>query len=89
MSLKIMPIPPVPEETARITYAAFPRGTLLVQIRNELGTLYTDDDFLRARGGTSKQWTHFTPTASQPVAQPCSSAPPSEDGDGLMEYRPK
>lgn len=45
MSLKIMPIPPVPTETARITHAAFPRGSLLIQIRDELGTLYTDEDF--------------------------------------------
>jgi transposase len=45
MSLTIMPIPAVPEETARITQAAFPHGTLLVQIRDALGTLYTDEDF--------------------------------------------
>jgi transposase len=45
MSLNIMPIPAVPEETARITQAAFPHGTLLVQIRDALGTLDTDEDF--------------------------------------------
>lgn len=45
MSLNIMPIPPVPEETARIAHAAFPHGSLLVQVRDELGTLYTDEDF--------------------------------------------
>jgi len=45
MSLKIMPISPIPDETARITQAAFPHGTLLVRIRNTLGTLYTDEDF--------------------------------------------
>ncbi|MGZ3682007.1 MAG: IS1182 family transposase [Ktedonobacterales bacterium] len=45
MSLKSMPIPAIPDETARITQAAFPRGTLLVQIRDALGTLYTDEDF--------------------------------------------
>jgi transposase len=45
MSLTIMPIPAVPDETARITQAAFPHGTLLVQIRDTLGTLYTDEDF--------------------------------------------
>jgi hypothetical protein len=45
MSLTIMPIPAVPDETARITQAAFPHGTLLIQIRDTLGTLYTDEDF--------------------------------------------
>ena len=46
MSLTIMPIPAVPDETARITQAAFPHETLLVQIRDALGTtLYTDEDF--------------------------------------------
>jgi len=45
MSLKSMPIPAVPDETARITQAAFLHGTLLVQIRDALGTLYIDDDF--------------------------------------------
>jgi transposase len=45
MSLKRMPIPPISEETARVAHAAFPHGTLLMQIREELGTLYTDEDF--------------------------------------------
>ena len=45
MSLKILPIPPVPEETARIVRACFPRGPLVVQLRDALGTLYGDDDF--------------------------------------------
>jgi transposase len=45
MSLKCMPIPAIPEETARVAHAAFPHGTLLLQIREALGTLYTDDDF--------------------------------------------
>jgi transposase len=45
MSLKIMPIPPIPEDTARVAHAAFPQGSLLIQIRDALGTLYTDEDF--------------------------------------------
>ncbi len=40
MSLKVLPIPPVPEETARVVRACFPRGTLVVQVRDALGTLY-------------------------------------------------
>jgi transposase len=45
MSLKMLPIPPVPEETARVVHACFPRSTLVVQLRDALGTLYHDEDF--------------------------------------------
>jgi transposase len=45
MSLKCMPIPPIPDETVRVAHAAFPYGTLLMQIREGLGTLYSDEDF--------------------------------------------
>jgi len=45
MSLKCMPIPPIPDETARVAHAAFPHGTLLMQIREGLGTVYSDEDF--------------------------------------------
>jgi len=43
MSLKALPIPPVPEETARVAHAAFPRGNLFMQVRDTLGTIYIDD----------------------------------------------
>ena len=45
MSLKPTPIPPVPEETAQVARAAFPHGNLYLQMRDELGTLYTDEQF--------------------------------------------
>jgi hypothetical protein len=45
MSLKIMPIPPIPEETVRVAHAAFPHGTLLIQIRDGLEALSTDETF--------------------------------------------
>jgi transposase len=45
MSLKSMPIPPVPEETARVAHAVFPRGNVLMQLRDTLGTIYTDEQF--------------------------------------------
>ncbi|MGZ3599738.1 MAG: transposase, partial [Ktedonobacterales bacterium] len=45
MSLKSLPIPPIPDETARVAHAAFPHGSLLIQIRDRLGTLYADEDF--------------------------------------------
>jgi transposase len=45
MSLKPATIEPVPEQTARIARAAFPKGNAYLTLRDELGTLYRDDDF--------------------------------------------
>jgi hypothetical protein len=45
MSLHPQPIPLIPEETARIARTAFPHGNLYLMMRDELGTLFTDDDF--------------------------------------------
>ena len=45
MSLKPLPIEPVPEMTALIARAAFRKGNLYMRLRDELGTLYTDEDF--------------------------------------------
>jgi transposase len=45
MSLKALPVPPIPDETVRVARAAFPRGALCLQLRDTLGTLYTDEDF--------------------------------------------
>jgi transposase len=59
MSLKTLPIPPVPEETARIARACFPRGTLVVHLRDALGTLYSDEDFA-----------DLFPTRGQPAEAP-------------------
>ncbi len=59
MSLKILPIPAIPEETARIVRASFPHGTLVVQLRDALGTLYSDADFA-----------DLFPTRGQPAEAP-------------------
>jgi transposase len=45
MSLKPMEIPPVPEETARVARAAFPKGTPFLRFRDELGVIYRDEMF--------------------------------------------
>src|SRR5207248_11550006 len=46
MSLKPYPISPVPEETARIARAAYPKGNIYLQLRDEFGTIYEDEDFV-------------------------------------------
>lgn len=45
MSLKPRPIGEIPPDTAEVAHAVFPKGNLYLQIRDELGTLYTDEDF--------------------------------------------
>jgi transposase len=45
MSLSVRKIAPVPEETARVARAAFPKGNKYMQMRDELGTIYSDDAF--------------------------------------------
>ncbi|MEL4895713.1 IS1182 family transposase [Crocosphaera sp. Alani8] len=45
MSLHPKPIPPIPEDTARVARAAFPKGNIYLQLRNTLETIYVDEDF--------------------------------------------
>src|SRR5438094_699099 len=59
MSLKPMPIPPVPEEMARVARAVFPRGNVLMQMRDTLGTIYPDEAFV-----------DLFPTHGQPAEAP-------------------
>jgi transposase len=39
------PLPPVPDDTARIARAAFPRGNPYVVLRDRLGAVFADADF--------------------------------------------
>jgi transposase len=45
MSLHPHPIDPVPEPTARVAHAAFPKGSLAIRIRDELGVVYHAEQF--------------------------------------------
>jgi transposase len=45
MSLRPHALEPVPEETARVARAAFPKGNPYLLLRDTLGTLFRDDDF--------------------------------------------
>lgn len=45
MSLQPQPIPPVPEDTARVMRAAFPKGNPYLRLRDDLGLFYTDERF--------------------------------------------
>jgi transposase len=46
MSFKPQAIGPVPEETARIARAAYPKGNIYMQLRDTLGTIYEDEQLV-------------------------------------------
>jgi transposase len=46
MSLLAEPIFDVPELTAQIARAAFPKGNVYLQMRDELGVFYHNDQFV-------------------------------------------
>ena len=45
MSLHPSPMPDIPEETALIAQAAFPKGNVYMRMRDELGPVFTDEQF--------------------------------------------
>ena len=45
MSLRPRPIGPVPEQTAQVAHAAFPKGNPYLTLRDHLGTVFQDEDF--------------------------------------------
>jgi transposase len=45
MCLHPNPIGEIPSETARVARAAFPKGTVVMRLRDEFSTLYQDEDF--------------------------------------------
>jgi transposase len=59
MSMHPHPIPAIPEETARVARAILPQGNVYLQMRDELGTLYQDEDFR-----------DLFPSRGQPAAAP-------------------
>jgi transposase len=45
MSLHAQPLEPIPDLTSRIAQASFPKGTLAMQLRDALGSIYQNADF--------------------------------------------
>ena len=61
VSMHPQPIGHVPEDTARIAKAAFPKGNVYIEMRNVLGTIYDDEDFaelfeVRGRPAIAPPW---------------------------------
>jgi transposase len=45
MSLRPLPLASIPEETARVTHAAFPKGNPAMRMRDALGPIFTEPQF--------------------------------------------
>lgn len=45
MSMKPLVSGEVPAETVRVARAAFPKGSLAIRVRDELGVMFTDEQF--------------------------------------------
>ena len=54
MSLQSQPVPPIPQETARVAQAAFPKGNPYLKLRDELGPIFSDLDFVGLFSRTGK-----------------------------------
>ena len=59
MSLHQQAIGDIPAETVRIARAAFPKGTVVMRLRDEFSALYSDADFAA-----------FYPARGQPALAP-------------------
>src|SRR5512135_748518 len=59
MSLHPQVLCPIPEETARVAHAAYPKGHVYLRIRDELGTIYELQSFA-----------HLFPRCGQPAEAP-------------------
>src|SRR5712692_638409 len=46
MSMYPHPIAPIPAETVRLAWQVNPKGTLIMRLRDRLGSLYQDEDFV-------------------------------------------
>src|SRR5262245_10737855 len=45
MSLPASPDSPIPEETVRVAHAVFPKGNVLMRMRDALGSIYSTPQF--------------------------------------------
>src|SRR5450759_278558 len=59
MSLKPRGLEPIPEETSRLKQRLCPNGTMVTQLRDALGPIYSDEHFV-----------HLFPTRGRPAEAP-------------------
>jgi transposase len=90
LSLHPQPIPPVPEETARVAWTAFPHGHLYLRRREELGTLFTDDDcatLFPARGQPAEAPWRLALVTVRPYVEEVSDRQAAEAVRGRIDWK--
>jgi hypothetical protein len=50
MSLRPKGLPPIPEQTAAVARAAFPKGSLAMRVRDRLAEVFADEPFAASFG---------------------------------------
>ncbi len=82
MCLHPRSVDPVPEQTARVAKAAFPKGTIYMTMSDELGAIFEDEDFadLFPRRGQPAMapWrlaAPWSPSCSSPRVSPTGKPP--------------
>ena len=81
MSLQPQPVAPVPDETARVARAAFPKGNSYLRLRDELGTVFRDERLRRPlphprpAGDCPPGGWPWSPSCSSPRTSPIARPP--------------
>ena len=90
MSMQPGSWPPVPEETARMVRAAFPKGSLPIRIRDELGVWCQDEDFADLFGSRGRPGVPPAMLAVVSVLQFCENLTDRQAADavrGRMDWK--
>ena len=72
MCLHPRPAEPVPKQTARVARAAFPNANPYMRMRDEVGTIFEDEDFAGLFPGRGKP--AFSPWRLALATRSCSSS---------------
>jgi transposase len=90
MSLQPEAIGPVPEGTARVARAAFPRGNVYLRMRDELGAVYEDRDFAAlfpARGQPAEAPWRLALVSAMQFAEGLSDRQAAEAVRGRIDWK--
>ncbi|MEH0573214.1 MULTISPECIES: hypothetical protein [Streptomyces] len=61
MSMRPKGLPPVPEQTAVVARAAFPKGSLAIRVRDRLAEVFADEPFAEAFGCVGRRGSRRVP----------------------------
>ena len=90
MSLQAAPAAPVPDETARVAHAAFPRGNAWIQMRDAVGPLYDDAGFaplFAKRGRPAEAPWRLAPVTVMPIAEGLFDRQAAEAGRARIDWK--